>query len=422
MPSDAPRDRFPESAALWQRASRRILGEVQTISKHPSSYAGGAGGCPVYAVRASGAYFEDADGNRILDYPLALGAIILGHAHPVVNEAVSRQLALGSLYSLSSPLEVELAELVNAVVPCAGKVRFFKTGSEATSAAVRVARAVTGRPVVAVCGYHGWHDWTAVRMPRKAGIPECLAGQVRVFAYNDPASLERIFSEFPAQVAAVIMEPVSNQAPLPGFLESVRDMARSNGAVLIFDEMITGFRLHLGGAQAHYGVTPDLATFGKAMSNGLPMAMLAGDAALLDDAAQKAFLTSTYGGDTLALSASLACIAHLVETDACTRLKRLGEDLQDGLNAVFKRTGFPARITGLAHKTFLSAESAGGRTAEEIETAFRRQCLMRGHFLGYGHFVSLSHTPEDIKKSCETAEEVCVLLRHRLESGEDIQG
>ncbi|MCL6648799.1 MAG: aminotransferase class III-fold pyridoxal phosphate-dependent enzyme, partial [Chloroflexi bacterium] len=257
------------SLALKARAARRIPTLAQTFSKAPTQFVQGV--APVYLERGAGSHVWDVDGNEYIDYPMALGPVILGHNEPAVTAAAIAQLERGIAFSLPHPLELELAELLVEVIPCAEMVRFGKNGSDATSGAIRAARALTGRDLIACCGYHGWQDWFIGTTSRSRGVPAAVRALTRVFRYNDLASLEQVFAEHPGQVAAVILEPVGVVPPQPGFLEGVRELAHRHGALLIFDEVVTGFRLALGGAQQLFGVTPDLACFGKALGNGFPV-------------------------------------------------------------------------------------------------------------------------------------------------------
>ena len=254
-------DRFEKSMAWLRRAEALIPGASQTFSKGPNQFVRGAS--PLFLERGEGARVWDVDGNEYLDFTMALCAVSLGYADPDVNAAVARQLERGVLFTLAHPLEAEVAEQLCRLIPCAEMVRFGKNGSDVTSGAVRLARAFTGRDVIAACGYHGWQDWAIGPTTRNMGVPKAVRELTCTFTYNRIETLERIFDEHPGRVAAVIMEPVGIEPPRSGFLESVRELSSRRGALLIFDEIVTGFRLALGGAQEHFGVVPDLACFGK---------------------------------------------------------------------------------------------------------------------------------------------------------------
>jgi glutamate-1-semialdehyde aminotransferase len=257
-----PRPKIDRSNELWSRAERLIPAGTQTLSKGPTQFVRGF--APKYLSRGAGSHVWDVDGNEFIDYAMGLGPVTLGHGHPEVVDAVTRQIREGTAFSLMHPLEVELAERISRIVPCAERVRFGKNGSDATSACIRAARAKTGRKHVARCGYHGWQDWSIDRSYgiRARGVPDEILDLTTPFPYNDLAALERVLNERPR--AAVILEPVSITPPAPGYLAGVRELATRHGAVLVFDEVITGFRYARGGAQAHFGVTPDLCAMGKA--------------------------------------------------------------------------------------------------------------------------------------------------------------
>lgn len=397
-------NRYHKSEQIWEGRSHVLVNHVLTMSKSPLYICPRA--CPIYIDRAQGAYFWDVDGNRFIDYPLALGAIVLGHAYKKVDQAVRTQMEKGMLFSLSSERELELAELLIECIPCAEKVRLLKTGSEAMSAAVRIARAYTGREKIAVSGYHGWHDWTIARNARNAGVPKSLQELVFEFRFNAIDSLEQIFSTHQESIAAVALEPVAMSAPENNFLADVKELCVRNGALLLFDETITGFRLGLGGAQSCFSVTPDLAAFGKAMANGYPISALVGREDIINAVEEQIFISSTYGGDLLSIAAAIETISAIKENNVCDRLLELGCMLQEGLNALVERSSLPISCIGMPHKTSLKFCDHAGVPAKAMETFFRQECLSRGVFLGYGHFMSFSHTEEDIQVSLSVAEEV----------------
>jgi len=238
-----------KSKEYLERAKKVIPSCTQTFSKGPTQFVQGVS--PIYLERGDGSHVFDVDGNEYIDYPLALGPVTLGYNYPRVNEAIIKQLKDGITFSLMHPLEVELAELLINIIPCAEMVRFGKNGSDVTSAAVRVARAYTGRDKIACCGYHGWQDWYIGTTTRSAGVPECIKKLTIPFEYNNIESLERIFSENRDEVAGVIMEPIGIVEPKNNFLEKVKEITHKNGAVLIFDEIVIGFRVSIGGAQEY---------------------------------------------------------------------------------------------------------------------------------------------------------------------------
>jgi len=391
-----------------------ILNGVQTLSKSPVHIAFGA--CPIYVERAKGAYFWDCDGNRYIDYPLALGPIVLGHAYDQVDRAVKKQMKNGSLYSLSSPKEIDLAETLCSMIPSAEKVKFLKSGSEAMSAAVRVARAYTQKEHVAVCGYHGWHDWTVCRTTRNAGVDGTAHTLIHEFSYNDIESLSNIFEQYPDQIAAVILEPVGMYPPSNDFLKKVAKTAKDHASLLIFDEVITGFRLSHGGAQEYFSVTPDLSAFGKAMGNGYPISALVGKREIMDAVEDKVFISSTYGGDLLAITAAIETLGIIKNENVIGHIHTLGKDLRKGLTSLMKENDIPGSCQGLPHKTFLIFDDADQISGKVIQTLFRQESFDRGVFLGYGHFISYSHKKKDIQETLTVASDVFELVAESVNS------
>lgn len=409
-----PDKKYKKSYALWNKATKVILNGVQTLSKSPIHIAYGA--CPIYVERAKGAYFWDCDGNRYIDYPLALGPIVLGHAYDKVDSAVKKQMNNGSLYSLSSPKEIELADILCSMIPSAEKVKFLKSGSEAMSAAVRVARAYTHKEHIAACGYHGWHDWTVCRTTRNAGVDRTAHTRIHEFSYNDIDSLLRIFELFPNQVAAVILEPVGMTPPSNDFLKKVAKAAEDHEALLIFDEVITGFRLSRGGAQEYFSVTPDISAFGKAMGNGYPISAVVGKKEIMDAIEDKVFISSTYGGDLLAITAAIETLDIIHNENVIEHIHNLGKDLQKGLTSLMKENDVPGSCQGFLHKTFMVFNDADKISGKTIQTLFRQESFERGVFLGYGHFISYSHTKKDIQDSLNVASEVFKLVSDSIDS------
>ncbi|NND84346.1 MAG: aminotransferase class III-fold pyridoxal phosphate-dependent enzyme, partial [Acidimicrobiia bacterium] len=264
------------SDALYARAVGLQPPVTQVLAKGPTQYVNGV--APKYIARGEGARMWDVDGNEFLDYNMGVGPVTLGYRYPAVDDAIRRQLDSGITFSLMHPLEVEVSELIRDTVPSAEMVRFGKSGAEATSAAIRLARAYTGKEKVVCCGYHGWHDWFIGTLPPKAGVPQGVRDLVSTFAYNDLASLEAAIDD---DTAAVILEPMTFGWPDEGFLAGVKEIAHRHGAVFIMDEIWTGYRWSLGGAQERFGVLPDLTTVSKGMGNGVPISALAGKAEIM---------------------------------------------------------------------------------------------------------------------------------------------
>jgi glutamate-1-semialdehyde aminotransferase len=384
-----------QSARLLDRARRVIPAYTQTLSKNPTQWVQGV--APAYIARASGAYVWDVDGNRYIDFPMALGPVILGHADPAVNEAIARQLQDGITFTLPHPIEIEVAERVVALVPGAERVRFAKTGSDVTSAAVRLARACTGRDAVLACGYHGWHDWYIGSTSRALGVPEAVRALTGTFAFNDLASLDDALDSRRGEVAAVILEPCGADEPAAGFLEGVVERARAAGAIAIFDEVITGFRLAPGGAQERYGVQADLAAFGKALGNGMPISALAGRGELMDRL-EDVFFSGTHGGETLSLAAARAVLDEL-DAEAYEGLHAKGERLRAGILRAIADAGVGdwVKIGGAAPRTVVTiSERDGSGPGLPAKTLIQQELVKRGVLFNGSNFICLAHSDDDL--------------------------
>ena len=420
---DSAKDALPltRSAELEARARRVIPGVTQTASKRPEAFA--PGHFPGYIERGQGAHVWDVDGNEYIDFVMACGPVTLGYCYPAVDQAIAEQLRRGIIFTRPTALEVEVAELLTQMVPCAEMVRFFKGGVEANSAALRLARAFTGRESVVSCGYRGWHDqWAVAHTPR--GIPRALTPLISEFQYNDLDSLEQALAGLQGQVAAVIIDPVSGRVPLPGFLEGVRDAAHRHGALLIFDEIVTGFRLANGGAEEYYGITPDLAVFAKGIANGMPLAAVTGRRDVME-VAREVFITLTYGDEALSLAAAKAALNVYLRHDVPGHLWRVGQALVDGVSAALAATGAPFAFGGVAPMpAFLGTGQFRGRplAAAEQQRAWlyllaelaRRGILWRRQS---ALVLSYSHTNEDIAHAVAACHEVLPDLADRLAAG-----
>lgn len=405
------------SQSLKSKAQHVIPSCSQTFSKGPNQFVQGV--APVFLKSGQGSHVWDVDGNEFIDHAMALGPVVLGHNYPAVTDAVTHQLQEGISFSLPHPLEVELAELLVDIIPCAEMVRFGKNGSDATSGAVRAARAYTGRDIVACCGYHGWQDWFIGTTTRNRGVPSAVQRLTVPFQYNNLASLERIFEQHPGNVAAVIMEPVGIDEPQDGFLNKVQDLAHSQGSVLIFDEIITGFRLGLDGAQGYYGVAPDLACIGKAMANGLPLSAVVGRREIME-IFDEIFFSFTFGGETLALAASLATIKEIQEQHVITHLWSQGRKLKDGFNVLSGEFGLQdvTRCIGLAPRTVVTFNETNGTDPLVLKSLFQQECLRRGVLFTGGHNPSFSHSDQDIEHTLRVYRSALEILAQAIGEGD----
>jgi glutamate-1-semialdehyde aminotransferase len=420
--------RVPRSLELYRRALELIPGGTQLVSRRPTRFANGVS--PVYAVRARGARFWDVDGHEYIDWVSGIGAIILGYCDPVVDEAVREQLAHGTMYSINHELEIELAEELVRTIPCAEMVRYAKCGGEACAIAVRIARGATGRDKVLFCGYHGWHDWyLAANLAEEAslnahlfpgiepiGVPRALAGTALPFPYGDLASLGRLLDDHKREVAAVIMEPLRSEQPTPGYLEGVQKLCREHGAVLIFDEVSSGFRIRVGGVQEYLGVTPDLAVFAKAISNGYPMAAVVGKREVME-LAGRMFISSTYWSDTLGLRAALTTIRELRRRDVPTQLHRLGTELQRRLNQAAEETGLAVRCGGLSVHPALQFQTDDAALKTKLSTLFIQEMAKRGCHGYTSFYLNAAQGPAEVDQTVSAAREVFALLAHGWRRG-----
>lgn len=405
---------YERSLALFDEARELIPGGSQTNSKRPTAFAYGA--YPIYLESASGCRVRDIDGNEFIDLVGGLGPISLGYAYPAVDDAIRAQLPKGILSGLLSPLEVEVAKLLTELVPCAEAVRFFKGGGEATAAAARVARRFTGREVILNCGYRGWPDtWAAAA--NDGGVPKALGDAIQTFAFNDREGLERLVLAHPGQVAAIAID-VQVTPPEPGYLAWLRDLAHEIGVLLIFDEIVTGFRLANGGAQEYFGVTPDLAVFAKGIANGMPLAVVAGRAEVMA-AMTDAAISITYGGEALSLAAAKAALEIYRDEPVVETLWARGRQLRDGLTRAAAETGLPFAVDGFDPMTAMRFEGLEPDVSTDAWSFLLQEMAQRGVLMRRGglNFVSYSHGATDIEEIVAAAGEVFAALAPLLTAG-----
>jgi glutamate-1-semialdehyde 2,1-aminomutase/spore coat polysaccharide biosynthesis protein SpsF len=382
------------SERLLARAEKVIPLGSQTFSKSRIQYPASS---PMMLTHGQGGRVWDVDGNCYVDMVCGLLPVVLGYQDPDVDTAIRNQLNAGISFSLATELETQLAERLVELIPCAEMVRFGKNGTDATSAAIRLARAFTGRDRVGVCGYHGWQDWYIGSTSRHKGVPQAVQDLTHVFAYNDLDSAKKLFTDHPGEMAALILEPMNAVDPKPGYLESLKELAHAHGALLIFDEVITGFRYALGGAQSMFGVTPDLASFGKSMGNGMPISAVLGRADILREM-EEVFISGTFGGEALSLAASIATIDKMKREPVIERLWETGTVLADevarlaagyGLSDVFS-------LVGRAPWKILAVQDHKGTRKEAIKTLFAREMLRAGVLFLASHNVCYAHDADDV--------------------------
>jgi glutamate-1-semialdehyde aminotransferase len=403
------------SKELWERAARLIPCGTQTLSKGPDQFVRGVS--PIFLEHGDGCRVYDVDSNEYIDYPMALGPIILGYNHPSTVEAVSRQIRLGSTFTLMHPLEVEVAELVVECVPSVEMVRFCKDGSDATAGAVRIARAYTGRDMVAYCGYHGFHDWYVVTTPRNRGIPEFLGELMIPFSFNRIDTLEKAFADHPDKIGTVIIEQ-GGIDPEDNFLSKVRDLAHKHGAVFIMDEIVTGFRYALGGAQELYGVEADLSCLGKGMANGLPIACLAGKREFMKELESGVFFSMTFGGDTIALAAAKATVNEMQEKKVIPYIWELGRKLHEGVSELIRELGVKAVMYGHPPRGGFTFFDTDGNESFEAKSLFMQETVRRGVLFGGPVFVTWSHTEAVVERTIEVCGEALQVVAKAQAEGD----
>jgi glutamate-1-semialdehyde 2,1-aminomutase len=402
------------SDQLYERARPIMTPVTQTMAKGPGQYVNGV--APKYLKRGKGSHVWDVDGNEFIDYNAAIGPLSLGYAYPRVDEAIVAQLKDGITFSMMHELEVTLAELVHRVIPNAESIRISKTGADVTSAAVRVARAYTGRNKVLCCGYHGWHDWYIGVTSRNAGIPEVVKELSGTFEYNDTESVRQALDE---DTACVILEPFVFEAPRNNFLQELKDLCAANGTLLIFDEMWTGFRIAVGGAQEYFGVTPDLACYSKACANGMPISLLTGRREVMRLFEGDVFFYTTFGGEALSLAAAVATIHELIEKDVPAWLAEKGRGLKEGYNSLAKELGIDGytRCTGYDCRSLVSFDASAGNPLE-LKSYVQQELIKRGILWSGFHNMMYSHTDDDVAYTLSAYREVLGLLKEAVAAGE----
>lgn len=392
--------------------SRILLAESDTVlirgcQGHKRSHQMLERGYPVFTSKAAGARFWDADGNEYIDYLMGFGPILLGYNDPAVNTAIKDQIEKGTIYSTAHELEVQTAKRILGLHPWAGMVGFFIGGSATTTGAIRIARAFNGKSRIVRCGYHGWHDWT---QPGGPGVPSEVGALTLEFEYGSLESLESVLKGNRDQVACVIVETVQDAGPPEGFLQGCVDLAHAYGAVCIFDEIKVGFRIALGGATEFYGISPDLATFGKACCNGYPGGFVVGSQAFLEnEACQEAWLAATFHCDMLSLRAMNTVMDEMIRRDGIEYQRKLGTNLMNGINEACKKGGLSYTLVG--HPAMPSPIIDEDDKPKVIEMLLG--ALGRGYYLHPGHpmFLSLSHTEEDVDGTIRAVEESIAELK-----------
>jgi glutamate-1-semialdehyde 2,1-aminomutase len=378
-------ERYKNSLNHLAAAEERIPLGAQTVSKSRLTLTPGL--APLYGDSAKGCRIWDIDGNEYVDLLNSLAAVTLGYSDPEINEAVITQVPKGTGISLSHPIELEVAEKICSVVPSAEMVRFGKNGSDATSAAIRVARAYTGRDNVIVCGYHGWHDWYIGTTPRGLGVPKNVSDLADTVPYNDLAAVEELLRATPT--AAMILEPMNTTWPEQGYLEGLRNLCDKYGSLLIFDETITGFRFAKGGAQEYFGVLPDLSTFGKGLANGYPLSAVTGKKKYMM-MLERVFFSGTFGGELLSLTAANVVLDRVINTDVISKISSLGKSINERIVPLIESNGLSEFLKLQGHPSweFLLWDEKLGDQVDSLKALFMQEMSKSGVLMLATHNVS----------------------------------
>jgi glutamate-1-semialdehyde 2,1-aminomutase len=418
--------RLDQSHTWRERAHTAIPGGAHTYAKGDDQY---PDQLAPYLERGKGCRVWDVDGNEYIEFGMGLRAVTLGHAHPSVMDAASRQMSLGTNFVRPSVLEVQCAEDLLALIDGSAMVKFAKNGSDVTTAAIKLARAWTGRDIVAICAEHPFlsvDDWFIGTTPVSAGIPKAIAELTVKFHYNDPASIEALFDALPGRIACLVMEPATAVGPVDGFLHKVKELCARHGALLVFDELITGFRWHLGGAQAYYGVTPDLSTFGKALGNGFSISALVGRRDIMTlggirhDAARVFLLSTTHGAETHCLAAAREVMRIYRTEGIVDTLRRQGQLLKQGLDQAIGLHGLTGyfEVMGQPCNLVYITRDAQKQPSQAFRTLFLQETITRGLLLP-SLVVSAAHTDSDIAQTVDAVADALTVYRRALDEGID---
>jgi len=408
--------RYKISQELFKEAEEIIPGGAPQ-SRHPNTFLPGY--FPLYFVKGKGSKLLDVDGHFYIDWLLSYGPIVLGHANERVDNAVIERIKEGFCFNLNTEINNRLAKKIIDTIPCAEMVRFLKTGSCATSAAIRIARLATEKNKILRCGFHGWHDWAIGGQ----GVPTGATEDIQAFTYNDYDSLEKLIKKYQGQIAAVIMMPVEIEPPKKGFLEEVRKLTAENEIVLIFDEVRSGFRLARGGAQEYYNVIPDMATFSKAIANGYAISCVVGKKSVME-AANKSFISATFFPSALEMVAAFETLSTLEENNAVAHFFKIGNALQNGLRTIINEFDLSqdVKVTGLPVMPYLEFKSESEERKTRLKNRFYAEVLARGIFLHPNHhwFTCLSHTESDVNETLNVCREAMKIAKDKINVEDDI--
>jgi glutamate-1-semialdehyde 2,1-aminomutase len=399
-----------KSDEYYKIALKLIPAQTQTLAKGTGQNVKGV--APKYLKRGKGSHVWDVDGNEYIDYTMGVGPLSLGYAYDKVDEAIKEQLKDGITFSLTHPLEVEVAELIHQIVPNAEAIRYSKGGADVVSGAVRLSRAYTGRKKVLCCGYHGWHDWYIAVTDRNKGIPQEIQDLTFTFNYND---IQSVIDAIDEDTACVVLEPYVFEEPKDNFLQKLRDVCTKNGTLFVFDEMWSGFRIALGGAQEYFGVKADLACFSKAVANGMPISILTGKKEIMWLLEKDVFFFNTFGGEALSLAAAKASIQELKEKNVPAFLAKQGKKLKEGYNQIAKDLQMPyTKCVGFECRSLITFDATGGNPLE-MKSLVQQEMIKRGILWGGFHNMSFSHSDKDVEYTLKAYRDVLPILKKAVE-------
>ena len=404
------------NSSEYYKRSQSVLAGPSTFGKAVDQFAYGI--TPYALERGEGAYLWDVDGNKYLDTMMSLGAVFLGYCNPKVDTAIKKQLKKGISFSLAHRLEIEVAEMLCERIPCADMVRFGKNGNDVTTAAVRLGRYVTGNNHILFCGYHGWPDWYISKTSVNGGIPSEVGDYSHRFPYNDLEALEKLLQELEGNAACIIMEATSRIHPKDGYLQGVRELADKYKVILIFDEIVTGFRFHRGGYQSVCGVTPDLACFSKAMGNGVPISALVGKRNVMEKCTE-IFYSLTFAGETLSLAAAKAVMEVMDEDNVPQVIEENGQYFIDGMNSQINKYGLQDTVVveGYPCRSVMFFRDAQDIPATDTRTYWIQELTKKGILTAGYHIVSFAHKKPEIDFLLTRYDQVFADIKSSLDDG-----
>ena len=395
-----------KSDEYYKIAIDLIPAQTQTLAKGTGQNIKGV--APKYLKRGKGSHVWDVDGNEYIDYTMGVGPLSLGYVYEKVDEAIKEQLKDGITFSLTHPLEVEVAQLIHRVVPNAESIRYSKGGADVVSGAVRLSRAYTGRKKVLCCGYHGWHDWYIAVTDRNKGVPQEIQDMTFTFNYND---IQSVIDSIDEDTACVVLEPFVFEEPKDNFLQKLRDVCTKNGTLLVFDEMWTGFRIAVGGAQEFFGIKADLACFSKAVANGMPIAILTGKKEIMKLLEKDVFFFNTFGGEALSLAAVIATVNEIKDKNVPAYLAKQGKKLKDGYNKIAEELEMPyTKCIGYECRSLMTFDASAGNPLE-MKSLVQQEMIKRGILWSGFHNMSFSHSDEDVEYTLKAYKDVLTILK-----------